>query len=229
MKNETIRRLSKGVRSRCASAIALCARLEACADGITEALTHNFARYLGGCQLGFDVRNLTLVLIHAIRQLYAELVDAETSYQQALAGLTAARGRRDETSPAVYEHLGRFKRLEMWNRGPVFAAGPLPRRPDEVHALAAGVRPHLDSPDLRWPVGEPFGLYMKPELVPEFDRLCAELGAALEEIETGSQRSRRARRSRDEVLQAFDAHLSAARSLLRTLRDLRTLARDQKD
>ncbi|MEE8526752.1 MAG: hypothetical protein V3T72_22680 [Thermoanaerobaculia bacterium] len=204
MKNEENGRLSKGVRDRCANARSLCAKLEAQSDGISAALPK--------------------LLIHVIRQLIARLLAAETIHLETLAALSPARCRRDAAIEALYRQLSVFRQVGMWNRGPVVPSGRLPREPRQLLAVAAGVRQHLDSPDLCQQPGATFGVRFSPELQPVFDQATSELSAALAELEEADRRSRKTRKARDEAMNDLDAHLSAARSVQRALCDLRTLA-----
>ncbi len=222
MKQEQDRIFGKGIRDLCEGARRWCAKLETLSSatgsaGLRAALSRAFAPVLGGAECEVDTRGLVLLLIQAIRQLIARLLDEDVLHCEALAELSSARGRRDAASQALYRQLVVLRQLGLADHnGPLFPPGRLPRQSEEVAAIAAAVRPRLDEPDLELPPG----VRLLPCLGTDFDQAIAALAAAKAGIEEAQDGARKARDVRDTTIDEMSAQIAAARSLHRAHCDL---------
>ncbi len=220
MKTQENRLFGKGVRDLCTGARGWCAKLETLSANLPGALALSFAPVLGGPKPKYDTRGWVLLLINAIRALITRLLTAETLHRKALAALPAARSRRDAASQELYRKLTVFRQLGLSTRsGPVIPPGRVPRQPEQVAALVATVRPHLDSPDLE---AAP-GVQLLPSLGPSFDQATAALATASADVEEALEQGRATRAAREATMDELRAHVTAARSLHQALSDLQAL------
>ncbi len=214
----------KGVRDLCTGARSWCAKLETLSSGFPAALALSFAPVLGGAQPKHDTRGWVLLLINAIRALIVRLLAAETLHRKALAALPSARSRRDAASEELYRKLTLFQLGLSTRRGPVIPPGRVPCQPEQVVAMAAAVRPHLDSPDLE---AAP-GVQLLPSLGPSFDQATAALAAASADTEEALEQGRETRAAREATMDELRAQVTAARTLHQALSDLQALGRGEK-
>jgi hypothetical protein len=217
MKKGRNRYLSKGVRDRCASARSLCAKLELRSGDVADALERTFTPFLGGAELVQGVRRLTLVAINTLRQLIAQLLDAERCVHEIGVQCSEERERKNQALAAVHYLLTSFRRCRLWDRGPLVPRGPIPWQPEKLLAEAARVRPRLDSPHLQ----------VSPDPFPGFEPasgLGAELDAATEELATAWTELGRschvlaaAREERDLAMDELHRYASGLRGLQRAV------------
>jgi hypothetical protein len=225
MKHRETRLFGKGVRDLCDAARSWCAKLETLSSAtggatLPAALARAFVPVFAGALPRLDVRGWALLLINAIRQLIARLLDEETLHKENLAAVSPVSGRRNAATRELYRKLKAYRQLELTDRrGPVVPAGRLPVSPDPVAVLAAAVRPRLDCPDLK----ASFDIQILPSLRPDFDQATAELAAASADYEEARKRSREALAARNATIEELRVHVAAARSLHQAVSDLQAL------
>ncbi|MEE8523814.1 MAG: hypothetical protein V3T72_07760 [Thermoanaerobaculia bacterium] len=211
------RYLSKGARDRCSGARSLCAKLELHSGDVAAALERCFSPFLGGRELDLGVRRLTLLVIDAIRQLIARLLEAEWVYHDLRVQFAQERERKNEAVEEVHRMLTSFRMVDLWDRGPVVPRGAISRRPEHLLVEAARVRPHLDSPHLQLSP-DPFpGFEPAPGLGADFDAATAELETAWTDFERSRICCSEAKEDRDVAMEELERHVTAVRSLLRTV------------
>ncbi len=217
MKNEKNRHLTQGVRDRCAGARSLCGKIEHHSGDVAAALERCFSPFLGGCELEAGVRRLTLFVIDAIRQLIARLLDAEWAVHELAIQCSQERERKNEAVEALHRLLISFRRVNLWDRGPVVPRGTICRRPERLLIEAARVRPRLDSPHLRVSSKPRRVLEPAPGLGAEFDAATAELETALAEYQRSRICCAEAREDRDLAMEELHTYVTAVRGLLRAV------------
>lgn len=228
MTNEKNRHLTKGVRDRCASARSLCAKLELHSDEVTAALERCFGPFFSGHELAVEVRRVTLLLIDSIRQLIAGLLDAERMVHELKVQCSDERQRKNEAVDSMHRLLTSFRRVRLWDRGPVVPPGTISRRPERLLIEAERIRPHLDSPQLLvWPKPLPGFRVAIWRLGADFDDAAAELETALVEYERSRACATEARADRDLAMENLDRYTTAVRGLWSAIRP-RTSIEDQE-
>ncbi|MEE8507946.1 MAG: hypothetical protein V3T07_02680 [Myxococcota bacterium] len=217
MKKEHNRHLGKGIRDRCTCAQSLCVKLASHSDGLAETFARCFAPYLGDGEPEFDLRGLLLLLVAAIRQRIARLLDAERFYQDLRGGCAQARSRKNQAIETLHRLLTSYRRVGLWDHGPVGPPCATSRRPEVLLVEARRIRPHLVSPTLQLSPGRTVGIHLMPGLQAEHDAASEELEAALIDFRRFDLRRSEAKEDRDLAMADLDRYVAAARRFFRAL------------
>ncbi len=221
MTTEKNRYLTKGVRDCCTRARSLCAKLELHCGDVTEALERSFGPFLGDHDLEAGSRRLTLSAIDAIRQRIARLLDLQWVVHELDVQCSEDHERKNQAIAGVHRMLTSFRKVDLWDRGPVVPRGKISWRPEQLLLEAARVRPHLDSPHLQLS-STPFpGFEPAPGLGTELDAAVNELETALAEFQQSQVCCAEAREERDLALNGLRDYVTSMGKVLRALLALR--------